>query len=132
MGHALFLLRFVTDDTFVHFWGGIRPEGSEGGVSGLPMRFACRTGRFRWGRKAKAGVEPASLPRVVADGWCGRCDGRRFAGLWWSLCAGMRVCWLRCDSFGGWRWGASGGAVVAGVATCDIPASGCEGPTRWG
>ena len=37
------------------FWGGIRPEGSEGGVSGLPVRFACRTGRFRGGRKAKAG-----------------------------------------------------------------------------
>ena len=55
MGNALFLLRFVTVDTFVHFWGGVRPEGSEGGVSGLPVRFACRTGRFRGGRKAKAG-----------------------------------------------------------------------------
>ena len=58
----------------IHFWGGVRPEGSEGGVSGLPVRFACRTGRFRWGRKAKAGgVGKPAASRVpagcLAGGW---------------------------------------------------------------
>ena len=58
----------------IHFWGGVRPEGSEGGVSGLPVRFACRTGRFRWGRKAKAGGagKPAAsrVPAgCLAGGW---------------------------------------------------------------
>ena len=51
-------LRFVTVDTFDTFSRrGLRLAGAAG--------FACRTGRFRGGRKAKAGGESASVPRVV-------------------------------------------------------------------
>ena len=86
-------LRFVTVDTFDTFSRrGLRLAGG--------VWFACRTGRFRGGRKAKAGGESASLPRVVY---------RR--GVW---LAGVAVVAVVAVSGGFWRF-LAGSPCLPGV-----------------
>ena len=119
MGNALFLLRFVTVDTFVHFWGGVRPEGSEGGVSGLPVRFACRTGRFRGGRKAKAGGTGKPAASRVPVGCC-RMDVRM-----------VQVVRMMGGLAGGDVAGVYGYADVWGAGTVWRPVAVVAVPTGW-